>query len=160
LIYKYCPSLVAVYDALFLRGQAEHLAVMRTAMAEADPGLPALIHGLEAGGRWALANRALAQLLFWRPVPSFEPSAAAFAVSVEMVALQRAALAAAVAAGQLGREADSDEAVDLVSTLIAGVVGQAMANEPELPWGEGRFTPAFPRLMELFAAAYPTAPGS
>ena len=35
-----------------------------------------------------------------------------------------------------------------------------MANEPELPWGEGRFTPAFPRLMELFAAAYPTAPGS
>jgi hypothetical protein len=39
-------------------------------------------------------------------------------------------------------------------------IGQAMANEPELPWGEGRFTPAFPRLMELFAAAYPTAPGS
>ena len=81
MIYKYCPSLMAVYDALFLRGQAEHLAVMRTAMAEADPGLPALIHGLEAGGRWALANRALAQLLFWCPVPSFEPSAAAFAVS-------------------------------------------------------------------------------
>ena len=39
-------------------------------------------------------------------------------------------------------------------------IGQAMANEPEPPWGEGRFIPAFPRLMELFAAAYPTAPGS
>jgi AcrR family transcriptional regulator len=159
-IYKYFPSLMAVYDALFLRGQAEHLAVMRQAMAGADPGLPTLIRGLEAGGRWALANRALAQLLFWRPVPSFEPSTAAFAVSVEMVALQRAALADAVAAGQLGPEADSDAAVDLVSTLIAGVVGQAMANEPELPWGEGRFTPQFPRVMELFAAAYPPVPGS
>jgi hypothetical protein len=77
-----------------------------------------------------------------------------------MVALQRAALADAVAAGQLGPQADSDEAVDLVSTLIAGVVGQAMANEPELSWGEGRFTPAFPRLMQLFAAAYPAVPGS
>jgi AcrR family transcriptional regulator len=158
-IYKYFPSLMAVYDALFLRGQSEHLAVMRTAMAGADPGLPALARGLEAGGRWALANRALAQLLFWRPVPRFEPSTAAFAVSVDMVALQRAALADAVAAGQLGPEADSDEAVDLVSTLIAGVVGQAMANEPELSWGEGRFTPRFPWLIELFAAAYPV-PGS
>jgi AcrR family transcriptional regulator len=155
-IYKYFPSLMAVYDALFLRGQVEHLAVLRDAMAEAEPGLPALTRGLEAGGRWALANRAIAQLLFWRPVPSFEPSAAAFAPSREMVALQRAALADAVAAGQLAPEADSDEAVDLLSTLIAGVLSQAIANEPDLPWGEGRFTPMFPRLMTLFVAAYPT----
>ena len=101
-LYKYFPSLMAVYDALFLRGQLEHLAVMRQAMAEAEPGLEALTAGLEASGRWALAHRALAQLLFWRPVPSFEPSAEALAPSVEMVALQRAALADAVAAGELG----------------------------------------------------------
>src|SRR5665213_3827121 len=51
-IYKYFPSLMAVYDALFLRGQLEHLAVMREAMAGAEPGLPALTSGLEASGRW------------------------------------------------------------------------------------------------------------
>ena len=34
-IYKYFPSLMAVYDALFLRGQLEHLEVMRDAMADA-----------------------------------------------------------------------------------------------------------------------------
>ena len=28
-IYKYFPSLMAVYDAIFLRGQLEHLEVMR-----------------------------------------------------------------------------------------------------------------------------------
>jgi AcrR family transcriptional regulator len=156
-IYKYFPSLMAVYDALFLRGQLEHLAVLRQAMADAEPGLPALTSGLEAGGRWALAHRATAQLLFWRPVPSFEPSAEAFAPSVEMVARQRAALADAVAAGQLGPEADSDEAVFLVSTMIAGVLSQAMANEPNLEWGQGRFTPAFPKLMGLFAEAYPVS---
>ena len=160
-LYKYFPSLMAVYDALFLRGQREHLAVMRRAMAAAEPGLIALTTGLEASGRWLLANRAIAQLLFWRPVPSFEPSRAALAPSVEMVALQRAALADAVAAGQLGPEADSDEAVFLVSTLITGVLSQAMANEPELAWGQGRFTPLFPKLMRLIAAAYPIpAPGS
>jgi AcrR family transcriptional regulator len=156
-LYKYFPSLMAVYNALFLRGQREHLAVMRQAMATSEPGLVALTTGLEASGRWLLANRAIAQLLFWRPVPSFEPSPAAFAPSVEMVALQRAALADAVAAGRLGPEADSDEAVYLVSTLISGVLTQAMANEPHLEWGQGRFTPTFPRLMRLLVAAYPTS---
>lgn len=154
-IYKYFPSLMAIYDALFLRGQLEHLAVMRQAMADAEPGLVALTKGLEASGRWALANRATAQLLFWRPVPSFEPSGEAFAPGVEMVSLERAALSDAVAAGQLGPEADSDEAVYLVSTLIVGVLSQAMANEPELDWGQGRFTPLFTKLMHLIVAAYP-----
>lgn len=157
-IYKYFPSLMAVYDVLFRRGQLEHLGVMCQAMAGAEPGLDALIAGLEASGRWALANRATAQLMFWRPVPSFQPSADAFAPSVEMVALQRAALADAVANGQLGPEADSEEAVCLVSALIVGVLSQAMANEPDLDWGQGRFTPTFPRLMRLLAAAYPVPP--
>ena len=157
-LYKYFPSLMAVYDALFRRGQAEHLAVMRQAMAGAEPGLAALTTGLEASGTWLLANRAIAQLMFWRPVPSFEPSPEAFAPSAEMVALQRTALADAVAAGQLGPGADSDEAVCLVSTLITGVLSQAIANEPGLPWGQGRFTPLFPKLMRLLAAAYPAAP--
>jgi AcrR family transcriptional regulator len=157
-LYKYFPSLMAVYDELFRRGQAEHLAVMRRAMASATPGLPALTAGLEASGRWALANQALAQLMFWRPVPSFRPSPDAFAPSAEMVALQRAALADAVAAGQLGPGADSAQAIHLVSTMITGVVSQAMANEPGLPWGQGRFTPLFPTLMSLLPEAYPPAP--
>ncbi len=160
-IYKYFDSLMAIFDALFLRGQVEHLAVMREAMASAEPGLGALTAGLEASGRWALGHRALAQLMFWRPVPSFEPTPEAFAVSAEMVALERAALADAVAAGELGPEADSDEAVYLLSTLIIGVLSQAMANEPDVDWGQGRFTPLFPKLMDLFARAYPlNSPGS
>src|SRR5215475_9456915 len=64
-LYKYFPSLIAVYDALFLRGASEHLVVVRDAMAAAQPGLVALTAGLDASGRWSIANRALAQLLFW-----------------------------------------------------------------------------------------------
>jgi len=154
-LYKYFPSLMAVYDALFLRGQREHLVVMRRAIAEADPGLEALIAGLEASGRWLLANRAIAQLLFWRPVPNFEPSPESLVPSQEMIDLQRRALADAVEAGQLGPDANADEAIYLVSTLIAGVLSQAMANEPDLEWGQGRFTPEFPRLMRLLVAAFP-----
>ena len=157
-IYKYFPSLMAIYDELFLRGQSVHLDVMRDAMATADPGLDALIAGLEASGRWLLANRALAELLFWRPVPKFEPSREAMAISQEMVDIQRAALVDAVTAGQLGSGADSDEAVFLISTLIVGVLSQAFANEPDLEWGTGRFTPLFPKLMRLLVAAYPPLP--
>lgn len=154
-LYKYFPSLMAVYDALYLRGAREHVAVLKEGMAQAEPGLEALISGLEASGRWALEHRAIAELLFWRPVPSFEPSDDAFAVSKEMVEVQRAALADAVDAGQLGRAAKSEEAIYLVSILIVGVLSQAIANEPDLAWGEGRFTSQFARLMRLLPAAFP-----
>jgi AcrR family transcriptional regulator len=154
-LYKYFPSLMAIYDAIFERGQIDHLAELRRGMAGAEPGLPALIAALEASGRWALANRAVAELLFWRPVPSFHPSDEAFAPSVEMVELQRRALSDAVAAGQLGPSANDEDAIYVVSTLIVGVLSQAIANEPDLPWGEGRFTPTFARLMRLLPAAFP-----
>ncbi len=154
-LYRYFPSLKAIYDALFLEGQRENLEVMRGGMQGAEPGLGALIAGLEASGRWALANRAVAELLFWRPVPSFHPSPEAFAVSQEMVELQRGALADAVAKGQLGPAADEEDAIYLVSTIIVGVLSQAFANEPDLPWGEGRFTPMFATLMRLLPAAFP-----
>ena len=154
-LYKYFSSLMAIYDALFLQGQRENLEVMRNGMQGVEPGLNALIAGLEASGQWGLDNRALAELLFWRPVPSFTPSPDAFAVSMEMVELQRGALADAVAKGELGPSANDESAIYLVSTLIAGALGQAIANEPELAWGEGRFSSWFPTLMRLLPAAFP-----
>src|SRR3984893_5215939 len=80
-IYKYFDSLLHIYDGLFQRGQLEHLQHMRDATADVAPALPALPAGLDASGRWCLANQSLAQLMFWRPVPSFEPSPDAFAPS-------------------------------------------------------------------------------
>ena len=158
-IYKYFDSLLAIYDALFERGQQTHLEIIRTAMARAEPGLDALAAGLEASGRWALAHPATAQLLFWRPVPNFQPTTEAMAPSVEMVQLQRQALAHAAAAGQLGAGADSDEALLVTSIFVSGVIGQTMANEPDLPWGQGRFSPLLPKLLGTLAALYPTKPG-
>ena len=80
------------------------------------------------------------------------------APSVEMVRLQRQALADAAAAGQLGAGADSDEALYVVSVFVSGVLGQAMANEPDVRWGKGRFTPLLPKLLDTLAALYPPKP--
>lgn len=78
-LYKYYPSLLAVYDALFRRGQLANLEALRDGMRDAQPGLDTVAGGTEATGRWAAANPVLAQLLFWRPVPGYQPSAEAFA---------------------------------------------------------------------------------
>jgi hypothetical protein len=80
------------------------------------------------------------------------------APSVAMIDLERAALADAVAAGQLGPGAASNEAVYLCGAIIVGVLTMAMANEPDLPWGKGRFTPLFPTLMQSLVTAYPPSP--
>ncbi len=78
-----------MYDALFKRAASANLEVLRDAIARGEPGLDALTIGLEASGRWVLQNQALAQLLFWRPVPGFEPSPEAFAPSEEIANLQQ-----------------------------------------------------------------------
>ena len=157
-IYKYFDSIMGIYDALFERGQRMNLEIMRAAMEGAEPGLDALAAGLEASCRWALANPATAQLLFWRPVPNFEPTPEAMAPSFEMVRLQRQALADAATAKQLGPGGDSDEALYVTSVFVSGVLGQAMANEPGLSWGEGHFSPLLPKLLGLLAALYPSEP--
>jgi AcrR family transcriptional regulator len=156
-LYKYFPSLMAIYDALFLRGAEAYLAVVRDAMSRSERGLAAIFASQEAVLRWSLEHRGVAQLLFWRPVPSFEPSPEAFAPSVAMVALLRGALADAVAAGELGPAADSDDGTAFLSILTAGICSQAMANEPDVPWGTGRFTPLFPQVMALLPVAFPPA---
>jgi AcrR family transcriptional regulator len=154
-IYKYFDSLMAMYDALFARGQHAHFEAMRTAMADAAPGLPSVAAGLDASGRWCLDHPALAQLMWWRPIPGFEPSPEAMAPSVEMVALERQAFADAVAAGQLRAGTDPDEVTNLSGVLVTGVIGMALANEPGVPWGRGRFSPLLPKLLETLPALYP-----
>ena len=153
-IYKYFDSLMGIYDALFERGQKANLEVMERAMDGVEPGLDALAGGLEAICRWCVDNPALAQLMFWRPVPSFEPTPEAMAPSIEMVRRQRQALADAAAAGELGPGADSDDGLFLVSIFVSGLIGQAVANEPGVPWGEGRFSRQFPKLRLVLTALY------
>lgn len=154
-IYKYFPSLLSIYDELFLRGQTDHLQALQAAAATAPPGMAAIQALAAAAARWAVGNMALAQLLFWRPVPRFTPSAKAFEPSREMFQLFLDALGDAVGNGELGTGASTSTGVDLVSTLVAGVMSQYMANEPGTPWETGRFTPLLPRLVELLRCAYP-----
>jgi hypothetical protein len=104
--------------------------------------------------RWAVENPALAQLLYWRPVPGFAPTAATFASSVRLMEQLRAAFAAAVQAGQLHPGAASDEAPRLFTIVLSGLISQQMANEPGAGYDTGMFTSLTDAALEMFFARY------
>ena len=154
-LYKYFPSKLALYDELFKRGAREALAAFRAAAARAEPGWAALTAGTEAIMRWGLDHQVLGQLLNWRPVPGFEPSAEAFAPSVELVGEIRRLLQAAADRGELHPAAAAEDGQALLSVLTAGVMSQQLANQPRASWDQGRFTRLAPRVLQLFRCAYP-----
>src|SRR5215470_457082 len=80
-LYVYFESKNALYDALFERGARSVLATMERAMASPTPGTTLediLLARGEAFVRWTIENAAYSQLLFWRPVPGFQPSLEAY----------------------------------------------------------------------------------
>ena len=109
--------------------------------------------------RWAVENPALAQLLYWRPVPGFAPTAATFAASVRQMDQLRAAFAAAVRAGELHPDAASAEAPRLFTILLSGLISQQMANEPAADYGTGMFTSLTEAALDMFFARYAPPPG-
>jgi AcrR family transcriptional regulator len=154
-LYTYFPNLISLYDALFERGMHSHEENVLAAAAAAPPGLAALVAMLEADVRWGLEHRAIGELLFWRPVPNFKPSEQAMEPAIELAAGYRHHLAEAVRLGELGPGADSDEAFHLLIVWASGIFAAAASNEPDVPWGTGRFTPLFPHLPTLLTAVYP-----
>ena len=158
-LYKYFPSKLALYDALFMRGAQETLTAFRAAAARAEPGWAALTAGTEAIMRLGLDHQVTAQLLNWRPVPGFTPSAEAFAPSIEFVEEVRRLLRTAADRGELHPDAATDEGTALWSVLVAGIMSQQLANQPRASWDQGRYTRLTPRVLELFRCAYPPEPG-
>jgi len=154
-LYKYYPSLLAVYDALFRRGQLANLEALREGMRDAAPGLEAVARGMEATGRWAVANPVLAQLLFWRPVPGYQPSAEAFTPAGQIVDLLRSALADAAARGQVHPDAATDAGMELLSIMHFGVISHHLANDADRDWDHGRYTRRHRDILSLFIKAYP-----
>ncbi|MFI6476479.1 TetR/AcrR family transcriptional regulator [Nonomuraea sp. NPDC050663] len=154
-LYKYFPSRAAVYDALFERGQLGYLHAVRQAAEGMEPGLEAMGASLEAGARWIMGNQVLAQLLFWRPVPGFRPSEQAYAPALGIHAHFKGLIEGAVARGEVHQDAAGEEGLALAASLIAGVVSQQLANQPEAGYEDGAYTRLVPRLPGIFAASYP-----
>jgi AcrR family transcriptional regulator len=157
-LYKYFPSLHAVYDALFARGLEGSGAAIQAAVEEGPRGVVTIRAAGRALVRWAVENPALAQLLYWRPVPGFAPTQATFAASERQMGELRVAFAAAVRAGVLHPSAASAETARLFTIVLSGLISQQMANEPAAEFGTGLFTSLTDAALDMFFARY-TLPG-
>lgn len=159
-LYVYFDGKHALYDALFGRGWNLLLAAMReTDAATAAGDLPARLRaGSATLVRWAVEHPAYAPLMFWRPVPGFEPSPQAYAGAVELARMARDLLAELRDGGFLRPDADLDEAYRTWTVLTSGIVSQQLANAPGEPFGTGTFTATLPVAVEMWLAHY-RAPG-
>lgn len=153
-LYKYFPSLHAVYDELFGRGAEAQFAAVRSALEGVEAGPARVRAAAEAIVRWSIDNPALAQLLFWRPVPGFQPSPQSFAPSVQAMSSAWAEFADAVRLGFLDADADLDEMTALFTVLLSGLISQQLSNETGVDYERGRFSSRTHRAVEMFLAAY------
>jgi AcrR family transcriptional regulator len=153
-LYKYFPSLHGVYDALFARGNTRLSSYVEDAVRDCEPGLDRLLETTRAIVSWSMLNRGLAPLLFWRPIPGFEPSPESFALARRLVEQSRADLSTAVLHGDLASNADSDEVFRLLTSLSAGLCSQQLANEPDATYESGSYTSLTDRALDMFVQYY------
>ena len=157
-LYVYFPSKHALYDALFARGWSrllDHMRACERAQPPVEDDLCAIM--LRAGNdfvRWSVENLAYAQLLFWRPVPGYRPSEAAYEPAVELYRESYARLAALKQRDLIGADVDVEVALRDWTVLVSGVISQQLANAPGEPFESGQFTTAMPGLAAMFAAHY------
>jgi len=159
-LYGYFPSKHALYDALFERGARMVLERVRGDVESFDVKgrslAQVLLEAAETFVGWSIENPAYTQLLFWRPVPGFTPSAQAYAPAIELVELSHSWFASLQQLGLVRADADIDHVHRDFTVLTAGVVSQQLSNAPGESLAAGRFTAALPDLVAMFARHYGT----
>jgi AcrR family transcriptional regulator len=149
-LYQYFPSRLALYDALFHEGNRRLSAAVEAAIEPDGDPLTQLRASAEAFVVWSVENPVFAQLMFWRPVPGFEPSPESFALAAVHLDALVDRLRRAVEAGQLAPEAAEPAGVALYTAWTSGIVSQQLANEPGGDPRTGRFTQLVPDAFDMY----------
>jgi len=162
-LYGYFPSKAALCDELFARGWREVRAVMDSSyddLAGGDDAAGLLLANLSTFVGWALAHRAQAELMFWRPIPGWEPAPEAYAAAVALTDDMHEALATLQRRGLLRADADVEEMGRVLTVLSTGVISQQLSNEPGVPLALGRFAGELGRLVAMFLHEFGTQQGA
>ena len=136
-LYSHFDSKIALYDAMFADGNRTLLARLDELALPADPPA-ALKVWMCAFTQFAVEDTARCALLFQRPIPGFEPSAASYALAREVLDRGTAAMRAA------GIEDPGD--VDCVVAVVAGLIDAQVSNDP----GGQRWIRHLDRLIDMY----------
>ncbi len=159
-LYVYIDSKNAVYDAVFARGWRQ---VQETMSALPDPTPDVVVADYLSRAatlftQWCLAHPVHAQLMTWRPVPSWEPSTEAFVPAVEVVERSRRQLARLQELDLLRTDVGVDVLLDAWTVFISGVISQQLANGPSEPFATATYPRLIPDLVAMYCTHFAPAP--
>lgn len=153
-LYTYFESKNAIYDELFRRGFLEFGRWMDERPHQDGPVRENMTSAMYTYLRFAQQNPDLYQLMFQRPAPDFVPSEESMAVSLAQLEEARRQFARIFESGELQSDLPVEEARDLFIALQHGLAELHLANNPELPVGEGRFGKLIPQAVQLILDAW------
>lgn len=153
-LYEYFPNKMAIYDRLFqlgveLFGQQIEAATAPYPVANAAK-LEAYINLYI---QFAIDHPELFNLLFERHVPGFVPSETSMAAMNKMVERGTAHTQALMARGT-APDVSVQQAQDLIIAIMHGLASQHLANNPDLPLGQGRFGSLVPMVVAMLKQAW------
>jgi len=155
-LYVYFPSKDAVYDAVFARGWRE-LSASFADLPEPDETTDLGTYLLEFASRfvrWNVQHPVFAQLMAWRPVPGYEPSAEAYEPAVVAYTDGLGVFSRLQDAGLFRANVAIEELMRTWTIVISGVITQQLANAPQEPFDEGSFTTLLPQIVAMYCTHY------
>jgi AcrR family transcriptional regulator len=158
-LYVYFDGKNAVYDAVFARGWRSIHEAMIPFYAGVDAATDLPTYFLDCARQfvgWMLEHPVQAQLMCWRPVPGYEPSAEAYLPAVRVLDAAHASFEELQRRGLFRAELDVALLLRTWTVLTSGVMTQQLANAPDVPFDEGEFTATLPDLVAMFLSQYGT----
>jgi AcrR family transcriptional regulator len=153
-LYEYFPGKAALYDALFHLGIERFAEHMERIMADGGDPWEQIGAALEGYMRFAQQDPDLWSLVFERPVPGFMPSPESMEISRQVLGWGQGMMRELMASGVVRPGLTPEQATDFLDAVMHGLTAAHMANQPELPAGEGRFGSLIPAAVRFFRAAW------
>ena len=152
-LYNYFSGKMEIYDTLFRLGFTLSDEHRREVLKEAEDIHDEIRLSIEAYMSFALEHPELYQLCFERPVPGFIPSKASLELSFGL--LHQAYEQVDVLREVLETDLSSQQLADTVIAITHGLTALHLANEPDLPIGQGRFGSLIPVVVSILETAWP-----
>jgi AcrR family transcriptional regulator len=152
-LYNYFSGKMEIYDTLFRLGFTLYDEHRREVLKEAKNIYDVIRLSIEAYMSFALEHPELYQLCFDRPVPGFIPSKASLDLSFGL--LYQAYAQVDVLREGLETDLSSQQLADTVIAIMHGLTALHLANEPDLPIGQGRFGSLIPIFVSILERAWP-----
>jgi AcrR family transcriptional regulator len=155
-LYTYFDSKHAIYDELFRRGWMLFLEEVEKYYMQEGSLYQKLVWLFESYMRFAQENPDYYQIMFQRPVPDFVPSEASLELSFTSLARFTEYLQHLLESEGIHPAMPYEQARDIIIALNHGLTEQHLANNPELPVGEGRYGGLIHQAVTVLLKAWST----